>query len=299
MKAGFCGLIGLPNAGKSSLMNWLISEKVSIVTPKPQTTRRRILGLWTSEQGQIVFADAPGLIRAAKGLNRFLEAEMKEVVSDSDSLIVVLNVDEESKEALKSVIEVAKSSGKPWIAVINKLDLHDKAHRAIILEGWVNEMSPGIRIFKVSTKEKNEELRREIIEAVLAVMPEAHGHLYDADIVSPQSTREIVAEMIREQGFLNLHQEVPYGLAVQIQKYDEGATPTRIYADLLVSKTNFKPMVIGQGGQMIKKIGQGARERIQEFLGEKIHLELNVVVKEGWTENAHWMKELGYFHDES
>src|SRR5690349_9142313 len=133
-RAGFVGLIGLPNAGKSTLMNFLVSEKVSIVSSKPQTTRRRVLGLHSSKEGQIVFVDSPGVISATAGLNAFLAKEASEVIKDSDALVLALSLDTSSPEEAKTLVETVKKSNKPWIGVISKMDLKEKAHRHLILK---------------------------------------------------------------------------------------------------------------------------------------------------------------------
>lgn len=291
-RAGFCGIIGMPNAGKSSLMNWLVDDKVSIVTSKPQTTRRRILGLKTSEQGQIVFVDAPGVVKAAKGLNHFLEKEIEEVVESSDVLLVVLSIDERKKETLEQVLDIAKSSKKPYAIVINKIDIQAYEMRKLVLRRHLQENFKDIPVFEVSTL--TAEGKQEILDQVLKLLPESEQPLYDPELLSPMNTRDLVAELIREQCFLELHQEIPYGMAVIIAKFEETPKITRIMADLLVAKPSFKSMVIGQGGAMIKKIGMGARKEIEGLLGSQVYLELNVVVKENWTENKRLMKELGY-----
>lgn len=133
-KAGFLGLIGQPNAGKSTLMNYLVDEKVSIVSAKPQTTRRRILGMWSSDQGQIVFVDAPGIIKADEGLNGFLAREAQDVIDNSDALLAIISVDTDKAEQAEQVIDLVSKSGKPWVAVITKVDLEEKAHRVMILK---------------------------------------------------------------------------------------------------------------------------------------------------------------------
>src|SRR5262245_10366889 len=133
-RAGFLGLIGQPNAGKSTLMNFLVDEKVSIVSTKPQTTRRRILGIWSNEAGQIVFVDEPGIIKADKGLNSFLAQEAEDVIANSDALLAIVSVDEDKPENAEKIVEMVSKSGKPWVGIITKTDIEEKAHRIMILK---------------------------------------------------------------------------------------------------------------------------------------------------------------------
>lgn len=298
-RAGFVGLIGQPNAGKSTLMNFLVKEKVSIVSAKPQTTRRRMLGIWSSEQGQIVFVDAPGLIKSAQGLNGFLAREAQEVVKDSDALVAVLSVDAEKSDEAEQTLNMVKTSGKPWMALITKADLQEKAHRTSILRDMVEAAGgKAITISALKTDKDSAEDRRAVIEACLAMLPEAPAPLYDADLFTPETEKSLAVEIVREKCFEFLHQEVPFGIAVQPLLYDEAAEPIpRLAFDVIVSKPNHKGMVIGQGGQMLKKIGTEARKDIEKMLGEKIFLELKVTVRENWARQGKFMKELGYFHE--
>lgn len=294
-KAGFLGLIGQPNAGKSTLMNFLVSEKVSIVSAKPQTTRRRILGIWSNEAGQIVFVDAPGLIKADKGLNGFLAKEAEDVIAGSDALLAVVSVDEAKPEDAEKVIEMVAASGKPWVGIITKTDIEDKAHRIMILKKMIEEKNG--KAFSVSVKldENDEEEREALLIEFLELMPESPAPLYDVELFTNENVREMVAEIVREKCFEFLHQEIPYSLAVRISKFDENATPIpKIYAEIVVSKEGHKGIVVGKEAQVIKKIGMESRKEIEKLMGEKVFLDLNVVVKEEWFANKRIMKELGY-----
>lgn len=298
-RAGFLGLIGQPNAGKSTLMNFLVEEKISIVSAKPQTTRRRMLGIWSSKEGQIVFVDAPGLIKAEQGLNGFLAREAEEVVRDSDALLAVLAVDAAKPEEAEQTLALVKASGKPWLAIITKADLAEKAHRTTILKNQVE--AAGGRAVTVSALKKGRdsaEDHRALIDACLALLPLAPAPLYDAEIFTPETEKSLAVEIVREKCFEFLHQEVPFGIAVQPLLFDEAAHPVpRLAFDIIVSKENHKGMVIGRGGEMLKKIGTAARQDIEKMLGEKIFLELKVTVRENWARQAKFMKELGYVHD--
>ncbi|MBX2986407.1 MAG: GTPase Era [Bdellovibrionaceae bacterium] len=298
-RAGFLGLIGQPNAGKSSLMNFLVEEKVSIVSKKPQTTRRRMLGLWSSDEGQIVFVDAPGLIKAEKGLNNFLAREADEVIAECDALVAVLSVDEKEAAANEQTLDLVAKSGKPWVAVVTKADLQDKGHRVLILKDLVAARQG--KAFSISvlkgdrdTPEDREILLREFLQ----LLPESPAPLYDIELFTPETERTLIAEIIREKCFEHLHQEIPFGIAVRIIKFDEDAVPVpRLAAEIMVSKDNHKGMVIGKAGAVLKAIGSDARKDIEKLLGQKIFLEMNVIARDSWTENKRIMKELGYVHD--
>ncbi len=292
-RAGFIGLIGQPNAGKSTLMNYLIEQKVSIVTAKPQTTRRRILGIQNMDQAQVIFVDAPGLVKAEKGLNAFLEREAEEVIRESDALLAVLSIDETAAEAVDKVLNIVKNSKKPWMAIITKTDVQDKAHRILIVKAMVEEL--GAKCLQVSCLKDGEEGRLGILNEIVSLLPEAKAPLYDDELYTTENMRGLVSEIVREKCFENLNYELPYQLAVQVRKFDENAKPCpHIYVDVIVGKESHKPIVVGQKAQVIKKISQDSRLEVEKMMGQKVFLELNVIVKENWFDQHQFMKELGY-----
>lgn len=294
-KAGFLGLIGQPNAGKSTLMNFLVEEKVSIVSAKPQTTRRRILGIWSNDQGQIVFVDAPGVVKAEKGLNAFLAKEAEEVISASDALLAIVSVDEEKPEDAGKIIDMVAKSGKPWMGIVTKADIAEKNHRVLILKKMIEEK--GGKALSISVKDSlnDKEEREALLIEFLELLPESPAPLYDIELFTNENVREMVSEIIREKCFEALHQEIPYSLAVRILKFDENASPIpKIHAEIIVSKENHKAIVIGKEARVIKQIGMEARKEIEKLMGEKIFLDLNVACKPEWFENKKMMKELGY-----
>lgn len=294
-KAGFLGLIGQPNAGKSTLMNYLVDEKVSIVSAKPQTTRRRILGIWSTDQGQIIFVDAPGLIKADKGLNGFLAKEAEDVISESDALLAIVSVDEQKPEDAERVLDLVSKSGKPWIGIVTKADLAEKAHRVLILKKMIEEK--GGKAMSVSVKEavNDPEEREAMLIEFLEILPESPAPLFDTELYTNENVREMVGEVVREKCFEILHQEIPYSLAVRIIKFDENASPIpKIHAEIIVSKDNHKAIVIGKEAKVIKQIGMESRKEIEKLMGEKIFLDLQVISKPEWYENKRMMKELGY-----
>ena len=294
-KAGFVGLIGLPNSGKSSVMNLLVGEKVSIVSSKPQTTRRRSVGLISEKDFQAVLLDAPGLIQAEKGLNHFLELEALEVIKESDVLIGVLNVDAESFEDVEKVIDLVVKSKKPYFFYINKCDL-PQVHRPVRMRESV--LKHNAAIVQGSTLIEKGKTKELLIEQIQRLLPEATAPMYDVDLLSLQPQREIVGELIREQCFNLLHDEIPFGLAVRLLKFEEGVKLDKIYAELLVSKDNHIKMVVGQKASKIKAIGEQARKEIEKFLKKKVYLDLHVKSQKNWQTNPRSLKELGYVHQQ-
>ncbi|WP_413581596.1 GTPase Era [Bdellovibrio sp. HCB288] len=296
-KAGFLGLIGQPNAGKSTLMNFLVDEKVSIVSAKPQTTRRRILGMWTSEAGQVVFVDAPGLIKAEKGLNAFLAKEAEEVIRNSDALLAVVSVDEAKADDAEKIINLVAAAKKPWIGVVTKTDIEDKAHRVLILKKMIEEK--GGKAISVSAKTYKGDLeeREAILIECLDILPTSPAPLYDSEIFTNENVRDMACEIIRERCFENLHQEVPYQIAVRIIKFDETGTLPKIYAEILVGRESQKAIVIGKGATVIKQIGMEARKEIEKLMDQKVFLDLKVQAKPEWFDNKRIMKELGYVNE--
>jgi GTP-binding protein Era len=312
-RAGFLGIIVQPNAGKSTLMNFLVQEKVSIVSDKPQTTRRRIIGMSNLDQGQIIFVDAPGIVRAEKGLNGFLALEAKDVIDQSDALVAVLSLDEKRPEDLEKVLEMVTASKKPWLAVITKTDLVEKAHRLPILRQMIQDK--GGKVFTLANLHKpnaqaeaaaeavassesllaSPSLTQELLQTMLELLPVSPAPLYDADLFTTESVRDLTIEIIREKCFESLHMEIPYSLAVRIIKFDEEASPCpKIYAEILVAKENHKSIVIGKGGEVLKNIGTLARKEIEELMGEKVYLNITVNFKKDWFANKGIMKELRY-----
>lgn len=290
-RAGYIGLMGLPNAGKSTLLNAVIGEKVAIVTPKPQTTRSRVVGIHTTPTAQICFNDAPGLVRAQKGLNKFLEQEFEEVIKESDALVAVLSIDEPNLDQLLAMVKVIQEARKPWMAVITKVDL-PKMHRVGILREKLQSF--GVPVIGISAEKRPDEMRELLIPELEKMLPENPGPLFDPEMFTTHSQRDMVTELIREQCFLNLHEEVPFGMAVRVRSFEEGATLVRIEADLVVTKDSHRGLVIGAGGQRLKQIGQQARQEIEKLVQTKVYLGLHVVVRQKWNENAHWLKEFGY-----
>lgn len=295
MKAGFVSLLGLPNAGKSTFVNALIGEKVGIISRKPQTTRKRVVGIYNEPGLQACFIDSPGFVKAETGLNHFLQEELKSVIADGDMVIAIFNLDAEKLNDLMAIADLAAKSGKKWIALISKTDL-DRDMRAERLRLALTKYE--VPIINICATRKLERLREQVLPYVREALPESPAALFDNDSYTTQNTRELVAEIVREKCFESLHQEVPYGVAVKVIKYDESGPIHRIHTEILVSKESFVPMVLGAGGVRIKHIGIESRKDCEKILGRKIYLETHVKVKKDWTKNSLVMKELGYVINE-
>ncbi|MGE0763197.1 MAG: GTPase Era [Bdellovibrionales bacterium] len=290
-RAGYVGLIGQPNAGKSTLLNAIVGEKVAIVTPKPQTTRSRVVGIHTSPTAQICFNDAPGLIRAQKGLNKFLQQELDDVVKESDALVAVLALDEGNLEKLLELATMVAEAKKPWMAVITKTDL-PKVHRIAILREKLQSF--GVKVVAISAEKCPKEMRELLIPELEQLLPQSPGPLFDPEMYTTHSQRDLVTELVREQCFLHLHEEIPFGMAVRLRDFDEQGPKIKIEADLIVTKNSHRGMVIGTAGQRLKHIGQDARREIEKMLQRPVYLGLHVVVRPKWNESPQWLKELGY-----
>jgi GTP-binding protein Era len=291
-RAGFVGIIGMPNAGKSTLLNRLIGEHLSIVTAKPQTTRTSIQGIWSEDEGQIIFTDSPGLVSAKGGLNKYLRAELERVVEDSDALLVVVSLDEKKRDHVDKILNMAIESGKPVAAVINKCDIEKLRKRIAYIQPLFEDQN--WKFIEVSKDMPLADLKTPLWDMLIELLPESQAPLYDVELFTDSNLREILREYIREQVFLNITQEVPYQTAVRIRSFDEDRDVPAIQADILVGKDSQKAMVIGKGGSVIKTIGSRARAKFEQIYGQKVFLKLNVVVRQDWMDNKGLMKDLGY-----
>lgn len=296
IQAGTVGIIGYPNVGKSTLLNFLIGEKISIVSEKPQTTRRRIVGIVSDSHFQIVFYDAPGIVKSETGINAYLGLEVQDVLAMSDANLVTLSLDLDSFEQVEETIAKAKSAKKPWMILVNKIDLLEYQNRLDKIRARAQE--EGVPFLSVSLKDskkgKNQELRLEILNSLAKLLPESPEPLFDPAQFTLETERSMVAEIIREKCFELLKHEVPYQLAVRILKFDETQKIPHIYAEIIVGKENHKGIVIGKEAEMLKMIGSKSRKDIEKLLGTSVYLDLKVMDQPGWFENARLMKELGY-----
>jgi GTP-binding protein Era len=289
-RSGFAALVGRPNVGKSTLLNALVGQKLSIVTPRPQTTRHRILGLYSTPQVQIAFLDTPGLHReASRALNKAMNRTATAALEEADVVVLVL-------EALKwtaeddLALERLKRSGRAAIAAVNKVDRVRPRERLLPYLGALGERHPFLAVVPVSALRSDnvEALRRAIAEhlpAGPALFPD--GELTDRGIEFR------IAEMIREKLTLELNQEVPYGIAVEVERLTRADGQLTVDAAIWVDREGQKPIVIGAKGARLKRVGTAARLTLNEMLQERLHLNLWVKVRENWADNARALKELG------
>lgn len=299
-KSGFVAIIGRPNAGKSTLLNSILGVKVSIVTPKAQTTREKVLGILTEKQGQIVFMDTPGIHRAREGgINASMMQEARDAL-DQPSAVWYL-VDPRSKlHHEEIVLDLLKDARAPVFVLFNKVDMRD----GVTSKESLDEAEAAIRArmselkIPVQSVLRVSALKGIGIKPLLAetwkLMPEGPLYYPDEEQLSDRPTRFFVAEKVREQLFLQLGEEIPYSCAVEIEKFDESAKPIRIEAVIHVERDSQKGMVIGKGATKIKSIGQSARMQIEKFLGEKVFLGLQVKVLKDWTRDADTLRRMGY-----
>ena len=297
-KCGRVALLGPPNAGKSTLLNALLGQKITIVTPKPQTTRTQIVGILTESDLQAIFMDTPGLTEVRGRLSKTMIQAIWESLRLADVIMPVLDGNlyvrhsELLEKNLAPIAEVLRKDERPMLVVINKIDLFaDKSLMLPLLER-LQKMWPKAELFPASAllKDGLVELRKLLSRLLPAGEPE-----FPAEQISTAPVRFMAAEIIREKLFLHLRQEVPYGVAVDIERWEEKSETgqTLIYAAIYVAKPLHKGMVIGHRGATIKQIGTEARLDLQELLEAKVHLELWVKVREHWTEDPAFLRELG------
>jgi len=283
-RAGAVAILGRPNAGKSKLLNHLLGEKLAIVTPKPQTTRSRILGILTREHYQILFFDTPGMHESAKPLNLALNELVDSAVEDCDVGLVLVDPYTGWGEDHAALCAELKARGRPVLVAATKADLANRQRAS-----WPSE-APAMRAISALTGEGVEALLAELV----AELPESPP-LYPEDQLSDRPLRFLAAELVREAAFEELGQELPYALAVEVVEFDEKRPElVRIRANLLVERRSQKRIAIGTGGQVIKRIGVRARREIEQLLGRRVHLELWVKLEPRWAKHPKRLKSLGY-----
>ena len=291
MKAGFVALVGRPNAGKSTLLNTLVGQKLAIVSDKPQTTRNRIAGVRQYADGQIVFLDTPGVHKPLHRLNvRMVDAAL-DTLKEVDVIAVVVDGSEPGGGGDRFLMDVVKKARAPRVLVLNKVDLCDKASLLPRLAEYEREVGFA-DLVPVSAKTGENVDRLESV--LLSHLPEGEP-LYPEDYLTDQPERFFVAELIREQVLQQTHDELPFSTAVVVDKFEEPDAKglMRLFCTILVDRESQKPILVGKGGSRIKEIGTAARKELQQFFDTRVFLDLHVKVREGWREDERMLDSLG------
>ena len=288
-KAGYVNIIGRPNVGKSTLMNQLVGEKISIITSKAQTTRHRILGIVNGDDFQIVFSDTPGIIKdPAYKMHEIMNQFVNVALIDADLILFVVDITDKKIE--ENTVEKLKKTEIPVFVLINKIDLSDQKGVEEAIAHWEKEL-PNATVFPISAQH-NANIKH-VFEQILTKLPECPPY-FPKDELTEKSMRFFITEIIREKILLNYQQEIPYSAQVDVDSYEERDKHIVIRATIYVARESQKAIIIGKGGSAIKKLGMQARTDIEEFTGKKIFLELFVKVDKDWRDNEQELKRFGY-----
>lgn len=288
-KSGFVNIFGAPNAGKSTLLNLLLGERLVIISPKVQTTRHRILGILTEPNYQIVFSDTPGIIEPKYKLHQKMMMQVKSALEDADVAILMHDINQpiEDFEQISGSLKLKV----PVILLLNKMDtVKDKSTIETLVKKY-KERYPKWEVLAISARNKTN--TEKIMPLILRYLPEGFAY-YPDDSISDRSERFFAGELIREQIYALYEEEIPYHTAVLVQSFEEKTTLDVIKADIIVSRETQKMILLGKGGSMIKQLGINSRKAIEEFLGKKVHLELFVKVRPKWRDNENYLREYGY-----
>lgn len=296
--AGTVAILGRPNVGKSTLLNQVVGQKLAIVSPKPQTTRNRIIGVWNGDAGQIVFVDTPGVHSARGALNKFMVEEAMGAIENIEAALLVVEPPQSSAavkiaSSERQILEVLRQAGKPVVLAINKVDtVKDKPSLFPILKQW-QEIAQLAALVPVSARKGSGVPG--LVKELCKLLPPGPP-LYGADMLTDRTERFLAAELIREQLFLSLRQELPYATAVIIDNWEERADRNDVVIDasIIVERDSQKSIVLGKGGAMIKDIGTRARAEVSTLLDRPAHLRLFVKVAPEWTSSPESIARLGY-----
>lgn len=290
-RCGYVALVGRPNVGKSTLMNHLIGQKISITSSKPQTTRHRIIGIKTEADYQIVFVDTPGLhLNAKKAVNRYMNRTAKSTLTDVDLIIFVVEATRWTEDD-DNVLRQLRTAEVPVVLAVNKIDhIKDKAELLPLLQGLAKKMDFAALVPVSALRRGNlDELERVVAQH----LPE-NEPFYAEDQITDRSSRFLAAEIVREKLMRTLGQELPYELTVEIEQFKEEDGMLNIAAVIWIERDSQKPIVIGKGGSVLKKVGQAARTDMEKLFDSKVFLQLWVKVKEGWSDDDRALSSLGY-----
>ncbi len=288
-RAGFVNIIGNPNVGKSTLMNALVGEKLSIVTAKAQTTRHRIMGIVNGEDYQIVYSDTPGILRPNYMLQQSMMNFVDTAIGDADIILYVTDTVEKSDKNEEYISKLVKVEC-PIVLVINKIDISTQEHVLELMQWWQEKLPKAI-IFPASAQEKFN--LDNIFSAITDNLPAAPPW-YDKDVFTDKNLRFFASEIVREKIFLNYKEEIPYSCEVVVEEFREGSERYEISAVIYVMRDTQKGIIIGKGGQALKKVGTQARLDMEDFFQKKVFLRLFVKVDPDWRENKKELRKFGY-----
>ncbi|GAB6169649.1 GTPase Era [Clostridium carnis] len=290
-KSGFVTIVGRPNVGKSTLLNQIMGEKLSIVSNKPQTTRNNIQTILTGDNYQLVFVDTPGIHKPKHKLGEYMVNSAKDSIKEVDLVLFLINPEEEIGRGDKFIIETLKNQKAPVFLVLNKVDEFTQERVAKTLQMYSGEMSFKEIIPISALKGKNVD---KLVELMVETMPEGPKY-YPDDMITDVQERFVVSEIIREKALRCLREEIPHGIAVDIIQMKQSPNGTwHIEADMLCEKDSHKGIIIGKNGQSLKRIGETARYELERFLHSKVNLKVWVKVRKEWRDNQNLLKELGY-----
>lgn len=289
-KAGFATLIGRPNVGKSTLMNQMIGQKIAITSKKPQTTRNRIQTVYSSDEGQIVFVDTPGIHKAKNKLGDYMVRVAERTLSEVDVVLWLVEPTTYIGAGEQHIIEQLKRSKTPVILVVNKIDTVKKDDLFAVIDTYRKQMDFAEIVPVSAFKGTNTD---ELLRCIMQYLPYGPA-FYDEDTITDQPERQLAAELVREQALRILEEEVPHGIAVTIESMQEKKHLVEIQATIICEKDSHKGIIIGKGGETLKRIGMGARIGIEELLQKQVNLKLWVKVKKDWRDSDFLIKNFGY-----
>lgn len=289
-KSGFAAIIGMPNVGKSTLLNKIAGQKIAIISEKPQTTRNKILAIHTTDTEQIIFTDTPGIHKPHNKLGEFMVNAANETMRDVDVLLFVIDATRPIQDVEREIVKNITKTGLPCILVMNKVDLVEKSNLLPMIADY-SSMYDFESIVPMSAKSGDGV--DVLLNDIKNYIPEG-PQFYDEDMITDQPEKQIAAEIIREKMLWLLDKEIPHGIAIEITKMQEKEKITNIYATIYCEKATHKGIIIGKNGDMLKKIGSMARKDIEHMLGKKVYMELWVKVKNDWRNSDFLIKNFGY-----
>ncbi|MBS3810683.1 MAG: GTPase Era [Halanaerobiales bacterium] len=289
-KSGFVTVVGRPNVGKSTLINHLIGEKISITSPRPQTTRNSIKAIYTAKRGQIIFVDTPGIYKVKNDLDRYMVNEAYKSLEGIDIIILMLEATKNYKKSDQVIYNQIKNSSQPFLIVLNKIDRIKKTK----LPQVINDFQMNIEEEIIPISSKTGRNVKTLLDEIFKHLPEGPQY-FPEDMITDQIEQFIVAEMIREKMFYLLREEIPFGIAVLIEEMEErNDNIMYIRSNIYVEKKSHKGIIIGKNGKMLKKIGVRARKDIEKLLQQKVYLDLWIKIEKDWRDNKVLLRRMGY-----